>query len=135
MNKRCLTIACMWLAWPLVFPLPAKAEGKHKPIWLVITRPGLAKAIRPLAEHREKEGFQTVVSSESPAKAIAGLSSRPAYILLVGDDQPGQEKQPWYLPATRIQKYRWEPTQAVQFASDCVLGDLDGDLLLDVPVG
>ena len=46
-----------------------------------------------LAEHRAKQGFETVVSTESLDKALAGLPRKPSFILLVGDDEGGQEAQ------------------------------------------
>jgi len=106
-----------------------------KPIWLAISRPGLVEAIKPLAAHRRAEGFETVVSTEPVAKAISSSPRRPAFVLLVGDDRPGGEAEPWCVPTRRRELYRWRASQRRQFASDAAWGDFDGDLAPDVPVG
>ena len=133
---RQLFLATCWLV--LLFgPASGAAEGQtgEKPIWLVVTRPMFVGAIQPLAERRAKEGFETVVSTESPDKAIAGLKRRPAFIVLVGDDPaPGSADRPWSVPMRRMELYRWQATQAKTFASDMAWGDLDGDGMPDVPV-
>ncbi|MCK4850392.1 MAG: hypothetical protein KAT11_03520 [Phycisphaerae bacterium] len=133
--KRFSPILLACLLCFVIQPWPAKAQEQNKPIWLVVTRPIFVKAIQPLAEHRRKDDFETVISTESLAKAIRDLPRVPAFVLLVGDDEPGREKEPWYLPSKRVEKYRWEERQSEYFASDALLGDLDGDLMPDVPVG
>ncbi len=110
-------------------------EEAPKPLWLVVGREGLVKPIEPLAEYRRKEGFQAVVSTLAVEKALAASPRRPDFLLLVGDDEPGQEKAPWYLPARRMKLYRWRRAQREQFASDAAWGDLDGDLIPEVAVG
>lgn len=135
MPKRHLVISIAWTACLFSCPWPAEAANSSKPIWLVITNPAFAEAINPLAKHRGRDGFETVISTKSPAQAIASLDRPPAFVLLVGDDEPGQEKQPWYLPAKRLKRYRWQSQQSEQFASDTVWADLDGDLLPEIPVG
>jgi len=92
-------------------------------------------AIQPLADKRRSDGFDAVISTQPVAQAIGALARRPASILLVGDDQPGEQNQPWYVPARRAKLYRWMPNQRERFASDLLWGDLDGDLVPDVPVG
>ncbi|GAG23646.1 unnamed protein product, partial [marine sediment metagenome] len=94
-----------------------------------------ADAVKPLAEKRSKEGFKTVISTQPVAKAIASLPHRNAMLLLIGDDEPGKEDQPWYIPAQRRKLYRWHAKQARQFASDAAWGDFDGDDVPDMPVG
>ncbi|NIA22159.1 MAG: hypothetical protein GWP05_09405, partial [Anaerolineaceae bacterium] len=111
------------------------AEPDDKPVWLVVGRPGLLEAIKPLDEYRSGEGFRTVVSTEPIAVALKALGRRPAFLLLVGDDEPGRESEPWYLAAKRMKAYRWGRMQPGTFASDMAWGDLDGDLLPEVPVG
>jgi len=118
-----------------VLSLAAPAPAAEKPLWLLVTRPSLAEAVKPLADHRAKEGFATVVSTAPVAKALRTAKRPPAFLLLVGDDQPGQENQPWHLPAKRRNLYRWRAEQTRQFASDALWGDLDGDLIPDFPVG
>ena len=116
-------------------PVAAKQAALEKPIWLVVTRPTFQEAIKPLAEKRGKEGFETVVSTKHINEVIGTLKCRPAFLLLVGDDQPGEDKQPWYVPSQRRQLYRWRAPQGKEFASDTILGDFDGDLIPDIPVG
>jgi hypothetical protein len=117
---------------------PAFAEREvtnEKPIWLVVTRPVFLKVIKPLAEMRSKDGFETFVSTRPIPEAIAALKRRPASLLLVGDDEPGKQEEPWYVPSRRRKLYRWRITQREEFASDALWGDFDGDLIPDVPVG
>ena len=94
------------------------SNGAEKRLWLVITRPMFAKAIRPLADRRRTDGFQVAVSTDPPPKAIGSSKRRPAFILLVGDDQSGKRGEPWYVPAKRRKLYRWRATQRTDFASD-----------------
>ncbi|MFB3892243.1 MAG: C25 family cysteine peptidase [Phycisphaerae bacterium] len=142
-----LGIAALW--W-----LAARAEEpatQPKPIWLVVTRPIFEDAVKPLAERRAKEGFETVVSTDAPDKAIATLKRKPAFVLIVGDDlsaatgrvaegvtAKGAQKDKdasWRIPSKPVKQYRWQVTQALTFPSDTAFGDLDGDALPDVPVG
>jgi hypothetical protein len=113
----------------------AAAAAGEQPLWLAVGRPSLVGALRPLAEHRRKDGFHAVVSTRSIPQALAAAKRKPAFLLLVGDDEPGQESADWYLPAKRRAFYRWRSVQSRQFASDAAWGDLDGDLVPDVPVG
>jgi len=114
---------------------PPVKKAERKPIWLVVTRPIFQEAIKPLEDKRTKDGFRAVISTLPVTEAIATLKYRPAFLLLVGDDQPGEEKQPWYVPSPRRQLYRWRAAQEKEFAADTLLGDFDGDLVPDVPVG
>jgi hypothetical protein len=105
------------------------------PLWLVVGNPELTGALEPLAERRRAEGFEVVVSADAPAKAIASAARRPAFVLLVGDDEEGCSTEPWCIPAPRRESYRWQAAQTRRFAADPLFGDLDGDLAPDVPVG
>jgi hypothetical protein len=117
----------------LLLAVPAAAE--ERPIWLAVGPEPLLEAIAPLAEHRRLEGLEPILSSRPAAEAIRAAPRPPAYLLLVGDDEPGQEAAPWYHAAPRRELYRWARRQDETFAADTLLGDLDGDLVPDIPVG
>lgn len=135
-------IACVAIAAVLVAP-PAAAraadpDAKGKPVWLAVTRPMFVKALAPLAALRRKDGFETVVSTESPARALAALKAagkRPAFVLLVGDVQKGTAGQAWHVGTLWRTQYHWRLRGKIQFAADPLWGDLDGDNVPDVPVG
>jgi len=112
-----------------------EAQETPKPVWLVVTRPMFVDAIAPLVKHRRAEGFEAVVSVASPKKALKALGRTPAFVVLVGDVRRGRKAQPWHVPTTWRPLYRWRITQRKQFAADSLFGDLDGDLVADVPVG
>lgn len=109
--------------------------GEEKPIWLVVGRPQLVAALAPLADKRRAGGFETIVSTKSIEMALASVPRRPAFLLVVGDDESGKEEEPWYLPAKRHDLYRWRNVQRHKFASDAAWGDIDGDPAPDIPVG
>ncbi len=112
------------------------AAGAPKPVWLAIAAPTLSEAVGPLADHRRAQGFDAVVSSEPPARALAALGTRPAFILLVGDDVPDpQAEADWRVPTKWRPLYRWRSVQRERFAADALWGDMDGDLSPDVAVG
>lgn len=115
--------------------LSVHSEVAEKPIWLVVTRPIFLEAIKPLAELRSKDGFETVISTRPVNESLAALKRRPAFLLLVGDDEPGKEKEGWYVGSRQRKLYRWRAAQRKEFASDTLWGDFDGDLIPDVPVG
>ena len=104
-------------------------------LWLVVTRKMFTTDLKPLVERRRRDGFDVAVSTLTAEKAIASLKRRASFILLVGDDQPGNQADNWYLPAPRRKLYRWRSVQPEQFAADMLLGDFDNDLLPDIPVG
>jgi hypothetical protein len=121
----------------LGIPVFAESEGtSEKPIWLVVTRPKFQEAVKPLEQERSKDGFETIISTKPVAEAIAALKRRPAFLLLVGDDELGKQREPWYVPSRRRKLYRWRQwPQREVFASDTLWADLDGDLVPDIPVG
>ena len=130
-------VAAFLMAAAVASPTSAQVgdpKAGEKPVWLAVTRPMFVEAVKPLAERRANEGFETVVSTEPPGKALAALKRRPAFVVIVGDDRPNSAEQPWFVGARRMNLYRWEKTQAVTFASDMAWGDLDGDGVVDVPV-
>ena len=126
------------LAVVLAVPCAAGAEDANaarRPIWLAVTRQGLASAVKPLAQRRQAQGFEAVISTEPVDRAVAGLKRKPAMILLVGDDRKGKASEGSNVPARRIKFYGWQGGQKEQFASDMAWGDLSGDSIADVPVG
>jgi hypothetical protein len=116
----------------LMAALPRPAT--EKPLWLAVARAELAPALEPLAEKRRQDGFEAVVSTKPIAESLAALRRRPAFLLLVGDDEPGQEQAAWYLAAQRKKLYRWRAEQALEYASDMAWGD-PGNGSPDLPVG
>jgi hypothetical protein len=135
--RRLLLAAALVVVWLRAALCAAAADPK--PLWLVVGRAALVEAIEPLAEHRRRQGFEVIVSTEAVENAVTknvrSSPGRPMFLLLVGDDEPGQASQAWYLPAKRQPLYRWRAVQPAEFASDAAWGDLDGDLVLDIPVG
>ena len=107
----------------------------EKPVWLAVTTPLLEPALKPLVEKRASEGFETVVSTKPVDKAIAGLPRKPSFVLIVGDYETGNDRQPWNVAAKKMKLYRWRAQQREEYASDAAWGDLDGDLVPEVPVG
>jgi hypothetical protein len=113
----------------------AAATAEEEGLWVAVTRPGLAQALEPLAEKRRRDGFDVVVLTQPVESALQGLASRPDFLLLLGDYEPGKEQEPWYVPPKQLKLYRWRRAQPKEFSSDSAWGDLDGDLVPDTPVG
>jgi len=115
------------------------ASGLHaaeqKPLWLAVARPELAEPLKPLAEKRRSDGFEARVVTHTIEEALAQSTRRPDFLLLIGDDEPGKEGAPWYLPAKRKTLYRWRDVQPQEFASDAAWGDPDGKGVPAIPVG
>jgi hypothetical protein len=122
-------------ALALLLLLPSRASSAEPEAWLAVGNAELLAALKPLADHRRAEGYRVVLSSQPVAKAIAEAGGKPAFLILVGDDAPDAEKEPWQLAAPRRKLYRWRNEQQAEFAADALVGDLDGDLAPDVPVG
>jgi len=145
-----------------IMPVPGCAGGNaataSKGLYLVVTREIFAEAAQPLIEKRRDEGFEVVVSFQSPDEAIRALSPRrPGLLLLVGDEQflvKGRVVElgngsfgvitgdrydfmdsDWRVPCKWEKRYRWREKHRRDFASDAAWGDLDGDRLPDIPVG
>jgi len=124
------------IAGVLVALLPTAAcPGGQRPLWLVVGPPTLIKAMGPLASFRRAEPMEVVLSPPPVTEALRAAGRRPSFLLLVGDDQAEGANAPWRMPAPRRELYRWRPRQACEFAADALYGDLDGDLVPDVPVG
>jgi hypothetical protein len=134
MRVRFLVLVQVVIALLLLSGGLARAADK-KPLWLAVSKPDLAEPLKPLAEKRRTDGFEVVLSDKPVEAALSASPRRPDFLLLVGDDEPGQEKAPWYLPAKRLKLYRWRSVQPQEFASDAAWGDLDGDGVPDIPVG
>lgn len=113
---------------------PAVAD-EEKPIWLVVGPPGLTAAIAPLAEFRAEEGFDVRNAAPPVAAAIAALDGDPAFVLIVGDYEPGCDAEPWQVAPLTRPLYRWRRAQRMTFSTDLLYGDTDGDLLPEFPVG
>ena len=122
----------------MVTAAPAFAQAptpEDKPIWLVATRAMFVEVLKPLADMRRKEGFETIISTEPVAEALAGLRGRPAFLLLVGDYEDGAAMKPWYVATQTRKLYKWRVSQREEFASDGLWGDMDNDLTPDIAVG
>ena len=134
-----LLVARISIAAVLAAPAAANAPAAQpRGVWLAVTRPMFVEALEPLAALRRREGFETVVSTEPPARALAALKAagrRPAFICLVGDVQEGTSGQAWHVPTLWRSQYHWRTRRKVTFAADPLWGDLDGDAVPDVPVG
>ena len=113
----------------------AAQAAEKKLLWLAVGSAELTEPLKPLAEKRQSEGFETLLSNKSVEEALAASPRRPDFLLLVGDDEPGKEKSPWFLPAKRVKRYRWSSVQAEDFPSDAAWGDLDGNGIPAVAVG
>jgi hypothetical protein len=136
-SRRIRFAACVVLVGLLLLPpaVGACLVADEKPIWLAVVEPDLVAAVQPLAEHRRRDGFEVVVSTETIEKALAAVPRRPQFVLLVGDDELGERAAAHRLPAKRMPLYRWRSEQRRQFASDMAWGDLDSDGTPDVAVG
>ena len=102
---------------------------------MAVTRPMFVEALRPLAAHRAKEGFETVISVADVKTALGETKRKPEYILLVGDYEPGREKEDWCIKGQWGRMYRWRKFQRAYFVTDVARGDWDGDRMPEVPVG
>lgn len=143
-GRTALTVAAVLviLTTNTIFGQPSEqlsAGATAQPVYLIVTTRTLEPAVAALAQYRRTDGFDVVVSTQQPGEAIAALKAggkHPAMLLLVGDDESGMEKQPWYVPAKRLRQFRWMPSrQKATYACDSAWGDLDGDGLPDIPVG
>jgi hypothetical protein len=113
----------------------AAEAADQKPIWLAVVRPELVEPLKPLAELRQRDGFDAIISTKSVSEALAEVSRPPDFLLLVGDDETGKEKASWYLPSKRVKLYRWRSEQRQEYASDFAWTDLDRDGIPKVSVG
>jgi len=127
-------VGWVWAGLILCFSAEAGLAGE-KPIWLTVTKPIFLKSLQPLVEHRKAEGFETLVSTQSVEDALRSCPRRPAYLLLIGDDEPNQQNEPWYLPAMNVKQTRWSASQNPAYASDAAYSDGNRDRFPDFPVG
>ena len=135
MRRDCCKACSILLLLALLMAAVNVHAADRKPLWLAVARPSLAEPLKPLAEKRRADGFEVIVSTKSIPESLAAAGRRPDFLLLVGDDEAGQEAAPWYLPAKHLELYRWRSVQAKEFASDAAWGDLDRDGLPNFPVG
>lgn len=82
--------------------LAASAAGAEEPLWVAVGAKDLLDAVKPLAEHRAKEGMETLL-----VESADRLPRAPSYLLYLGTE-----------PARRCEYYRWRPMQPDTFASD-----------------
>ncbi|QJE96666.1 C25 family cysteine peptidase [Luteolibacter luteus] len=115
----------------IVLPLSAAERGT----WLCIGPDELLKEAAPLCEYRAAQGWEVVKSSAAPRKAIGAQTTKPAAILLLGDDLPGDAGEVWLTRAERHPYHGWLAKHPKEFVSDSSYGDLDHDGVPDVPVG
>jgi len=131
-QKTRLTLIAVLVILPAV-SVPAQTD--KKPIWLAVTRPIFVSTLEPLAQKRTSDGFHVVISTESIDSAIASCPHEPNYLVIVGDYQENHRGEPWFMP-TRIQKfYQFNYGQRDTYAADPLWGDLNNDLVPDLPVG
>ena len=121
-----LQMSCFLLLAPF-----AQAQA-DPPTLQIFAREALVDALDPLIERRA-EVFEVVV--QSGTSADFQLLERADYLLLVGDDAGAGSQENWSLPAPRAPLYRWIASQAVDYGSDVLFGDRDGDGRPDLPVG
>ncbi len=119
----------------LLLVSPAGAEEEAKPIWLVVGPEVLTASIGPLAEFRKAEGFEVRIAEPPVANAIEALGRAPAFVLIVGDYEPGKDAEDWQVAPLTRPFYRWTRSQRTEFSTDSLYGDSDGDLMPDFPVG
>ena len=130
--RKCIVAIALAL---LMLSSGSTRAAEKKPLWLAVGSAELTEPLTALAQKRRSDGFETLVSNKPVEEVMAASSRRPDFLLLVGDDEPGQEKSPWFLPAKRKKLYRWRSVQPQDFPSDAAWGDLDGDGVPDIPVG
>ena len=109
--------------------------AKEKKAWVVVTREMFKETLGPLAEKRREDGYSVKISTKPVAETISSLGVRPDFLVLVGDNEKGKEGEEWFVPSKTCELYRWRAEQEKGFVSDSLFGDLDGDLVCDVPVG
>lgn len=117
---RALLFACL--------ALPSAAHAaEERGTWLCIGPQELVDAAAPLCELRAGQGWKVERSQAAPAEAISSLASKPAAVLILGDDRR--------VPAARRPYHGWLAKHPTEFTSDAVFGDIDHDGIPDVPVG
>ncbi|MCP4708672.1 MAG: hypothetical protein GY869_08615 [Planctomycetes bacterium] len=131
-QRKQLTIIAVLVILPAV---SVHAQTDDKPVWLAVTRPIFVSTLEPLAQKRTADGFHVVISTEPIDDAIASCPHEPNYLVIVGDYQKNYQDEPWFMP-TRIRKfYQFNYGQRDVYAADPLWGDLNNDLVPDLPVG
>lgn len=114
--------------------VPNSHGADERPLWLVVAAPQFTAELEPLVEHREQQGYRTVVSTSDVPATLVDYPA-PDFLLLVGDDQGKQSNSDWHVSTKWQALYKWIETQRDHFATDAILGDLDSDAIPDVSVG
>ncbi len=127
-------VALVWFSG-VSFAEAGSGAGEKK-AWVVVTREMFEKELAPLAEKRREEGYSVTISTKPVGETLAEMGGRPDFLLLVGDIEEGKEAEPWCVRSNVRELYASCPEdEGKTFASDAMYGDLDGDLVCDVPVG
>lgn len=105
------------------------------PLWIAIGPADLLKEVEPLAAHRQAEGMETLLSSLPPGEALKAAPRSPDFILLVGDEAPNADKEPWHVPALRRPFRGWQGNHRPDFASDFAWAGMDDRGVPRAPVG
>ena len=127
-------VALIWLSG-VSFAEATSGIGEKK-AWVVVTREMFEKGLAPLVEKRREDGYSVTVSTKAVGETLAEMSERPDFLLLVGDTEEGKEAEAWYIPNNMCELYAYcREVEGKTFVSDAMYGDLDGDLVCDVPVG
>jgi len=114
---------------------PVAGESKiEKEIWLAVGAVELTDQLAPLVRVRAHR-YDVRIAKPPVADALKALGRAPAFLLLVGDYEPGKDDEFWQLPPMRRPLYKWRKPQRAEFSSDSLYGDTDGDLMPDFPVG
>lgn len=121
--------------WFLLLTLTLPLGAAERGTWLCIGPEEFLKEAAPLIEFRSKQGWEVVTSTALPQQAISGQAVKPAAILLLGDDVPGDSDDAWRTRAERHPYHGWLAKHPKEFVSDSSYGDFDQDGVPDVPVG
>lgn len=138
-----LTLLAAWSLRPALESGPLAVRHNGQP-YLVVTRSIFADQLKKWKAERAGRGFDVVirgwVRAPSTFEIREWIKEQTAdrgfsgYILIVGDCAGDEEEIPaWHIPSLKHNiEYNQEP---VEFITDVLYGDLNGDGCPDVPVG